>query len=136
MIGSITGRTKIRTHPNSRIWWAGSRHDNIGTLANPESNHVSNVWLDGHKVVGNNRHIKAVNSETLNTLSAAIDKPQSMLLSGLELELGKAGIRRALLGFVGELGAVEAHLAVDQVAVGKRGSGLAGEASTASTICS
>ena len=121
MSGSITGRTEIRTHPDSRIGWAGSRHDNISTLTNPESNHIRNVWLHRHKVVGNNRHIKAVNSKTLNTLSATVDKPQSMFLSGSELELGKAGIRRALLGFIGELSAVEAHLAVDQVAVGKRG---------------
>ena len=35
----------------------------------------------------------------------------------MELELGKAGIRRALLGFVRKLRAGEAHLAVDQIAV-------------------
>lgn len=92
-------------------------------MTNTESDHIGGVWYDRYKIVGKYRHVVAVNSETLNSLSAAVDEPKSVSLPGVEFELGKAGIRRALLAFVRELGAVEAHLAVDQVAVrewGKR----------------
>ena len=92
-MGGIARRTEIRAHPNGRVRWACSRHNDIGTLTNTESDHGGSVWLDRHKIVGNNRHVEAINSETLNAFGAAVDKPKSVLLAGLELELGKTGVR-------------------------------------------
>ena len=120
VVGGIAGWAEIGAHPDGRGGWTCSRYDDIGTLPDTKSDHLSNIWLNGHKVVSNDCHVKAINRETLNTLRAAVDKPESVLLAGLELEFRKAGIRCALLGFVLKLGAVEAHLAIDQVAVRER----------------
>ena len=62
----------------------------------------------------------AINGETLNAFSAAVDEPKSVPLAGVKLEFGNAGIRCALLGFVRELSAIKAHLAINQVAIRKR----------------
>ena len=92
MMRSIACRTEIRAHPNRRVGWAGSRHDNIATLTNTQSDHVSSIWLDRHKIVGNDCHIEPIDGETLNAFSTAVDKPESMLLAGLELEFRKTGV--------------------------------------------
>ena len=92
VMGGIAGRTEIRAHPNGRVGWACSRHNDIGTLTNTESDHVGSVWLNRHKIVGNNRHVEAINSEPLNTFSAGVDKPKPVLLAGLKLELGKTRV--------------------------------------------
>ena len=120
MMRSIASRTEVRTHPNRRVGWAGSRHDDIATLANTESDHVCSIWLDGHKIVGNDCHIEAINGETLNAFGAAVDEPKSVLLAGLKLEFSKTGVRGALLSFICEFCAIEAHLAVNQVRVRER----------------
>lgn len=87
IVGSIAFRTEIRAHPDGRVGWACSRHNDIGTLANTESDHIGSVWLHRNKIVGNDCHVKAINGETLNTFGAAVDKPKSVLLTRLELEL-------------------------------------------------
>ena len=92
-MSGVARRTEIGAHPNGRVGWACSRHNDIGTLTNTESDHRGRVWLDRHEIVGNNRHVEAINSETLNAFGAAVDKPKSVLLAGLELELGKTGVR-------------------------------------------
>ncbi len=121
MIGGVTSRTEIRTHPDRRIGWACSRHDDIGTLTNTQSDHVCCIWNDGYEIISDNGHVEAINGETLNAFSAAVDEPEPVLLAGLELEFRKAGIRCALLSLVCELSTVEAHFAVDQIAVRERG---------------
>ena len=93
VMGGITRGTEIRPHPNGRVGWACSRHNDIGSLTNTESDHISNVWLNRHKIVCNDRHIEAINGETLDTFGTAVDEPESVLLAGVELELGKTGIR-------------------------------------------
>ncbi len=118
--GGVASRTEIGTHPDCRVGWACSRHDDIGTLTNTQSDHVGCIWNDGYEIVGNNGHVEAINSETLNAFSAAVDEPEPVLLAGLELEFRKAGIRCALLSLVCELSTVEAHFAVDQIAVRER----------------
>ena len=75
VMGGIASRTEIRAHPNGRVRRACSRHNDIGTLTNTESDHVSGVWLNRHKIVGNNRHVETINGESLNTFRAAVDKP-------------------------------------------------------------
>ena len=102
LTGSIANRRKIRPHPVGRVRCAGSRHDNITTLTHAESDHVGCVWHDGHKIVGNNCHIVAIDGKILNTFSASVDEPKSVCLAGLKLEFGKAGIRCALLVAVQE----------------------------------
>lgn len=121
MTGGIAGRTEIRTHPEGRVGCPSSLYKDISALTNTESDHVGVVWHDRHKIVGEDCHVVVINGETLDAFSAAVDEPESVRLAGLKFELGEAGIRRALLGFVGELRAVEAHLAIDQVAIRKRG---------------
>ena len=93
VMGGITRGTEIRPHPNGRVGWACSRHNDIGTLTNTESDHSGGVWLDGHKIVGNNCHVEAINRETLNAFGAAVDEPESVPLAGLELELRKTSVR-------------------------------------------
>ena len=93
---SIIARAKVRAHPEGRVGCASSRHDDITALTNTESDHVGSVWHDRHKIVGKNGHIVAINGEILNAFSAGIDKPKSVRLARMELELGKTGIRRAL----------------------------------------
>lgn len=127
VVGSIAIRTEIRAHPDGRVGWACSRNNDIGTLANTESDHVGSVWLDRHKIVGNDCHVKAINSETLNAFGAAVDKPKSVFLARLELELRKTGIGCARLGLVCDQSAVVVHFTVNQVDVrewGERASGI------------
>ena len=93
IMSGIARRTEISAHPNGRVGWACSCHNDIGPLTDTESDHGSSVWLDRHKIVSNDRHVEAINSESLNAFGAAVDKPQSVLLAGLELELGKTGVR-------------------------------------------
>lgn len=101
-------------------------HEDIASLTNTKGDHIGGVWHDGHKIVRKDSHVVAIDGETLNAFSTMINEPKPVRLAGLELELGKTRIRCALLAFVGELGAVEAHLAVDQVAIGKRGKRVRG----------
>ena len=89
---SRTVTTYIRTHPNRRVRCASRGHNDIGTLTNTESDDVGRIWLDRHKVVGDNRHVETINGETLNGFSTVINEPKSMLLAGVELEFGKAGV--------------------------------------------
>lgn len=89
---SRTIATYIRPHPDRRIRWASRRHDNIGTLTNTESDDVVSIWLDRHKVVGDNCHIETINGEPLNGFSTVVNEPKSMLFAGVELEFGKAGV--------------------------------------------
>lgn len=126
MMRGVASRTEIGAHPNRRVGWAGSRHDDIATLTNTESDHVSSIRFDGHKIVSDDCHIEAIDGETLNAFGAAVDQSQSVLLAGLELEFRKTGVRSALLSFVCELSAVEAHLAVDQIGVRERGKRVGG----------
>ena len=93
VVGSIASRTEIGAHPDGRVGWTCSRHNDIGTLTNTESDHSGGVWLDGHKIVGNNCHVEAINRETLNAFGAAVDEPESVPLAGLELELRKTSVR-------------------------------------------
>ena len=117
VVGSIAFRTEIRAHPDGRVSWACSRNNDIGTLANTESDHIGSVWLDGHKIVGNDCHVETINGETLNTFGATVDKPESVLLARLELELRKTSVRCARLGLVCDQSAVVVHFAVNQIDV-------------------
>ena len=89
---SIIARAEIRTHPEGRVGCASSRHDDITTLTNSESDHVGSVGHNRHKIVGKNGHIMAINGEILDAFSAGIDKPKSVRLARMELKLGKTGI--------------------------------------------
>ena len=75
VMGGIARRTEIRAHPNGRVRWACSRHNDIGTLTNTESDHGGSVWFNRYIIVSNNRHVEAINSESLNAFGAAVDKP-------------------------------------------------------------
>lgn len=89
---SRTVTTYIRTHPNCRIRCASRGHDDIATLTNTESDDVGRIWLDGHKVVGDDCHVETIDGESLNGFSTVVDEPKSMLFAGVELEFGKAGV--------------------------------------------
>ena len=110
---SRTVTTYVRTHPDRRVRCASRRHNDIGTLTNTKSDHIGRIRLHRHEIIGDDRHVEAVNGETLDSFSAIVDEPKSVLLAGVELELGKASIRCTLLSFVCELRAVKAHLSVD-----------------------
>lgn len=57
-----------------------------------------------------------VDAEFLNCFGTGIDQPQSMLLPGRKLKLGKTSVVRAWCS-IGDKRAVEVHLPVDQVVV-------------------
>lgn len=64
-------------------------------LINVSSHTLGSVWLNGHKVVGDDGHVVAIKGELLNTLSTSVDETQSMNFSRSESEVGDTSIALA-----------------------------------------
>lgn len=75
LIGQIAIRAEIGTHPVYGRGCSDGLHDDIAALTDTKRHDVGGVRLDGHKIVGNDCHVVAVDSEALNTFSAGVDKP-------------------------------------------------------------
>lgn len=92
LIGEGAISADIGAHPDGRVRRHGSFDDDICALTDAQRHNIGRVRLNGHEVVCYYRHLMSINRETLNTLSASIDKSQAMRFAGLKLELGNACI--------------------------------------------
>ena len=92
LIGERAISADIGAHPDARVRGHGGFDDDICALTDAQRHNIGRVRLDGHKIVRHHRHLMSINRETLNTLSASIDKSQAMRFAGLKLELGNACI--------------------------------------------
>ena len=75
LIGKIAIGAEIGAHPISGRRGSNALHNDIAALTDAEGHDVGGVRLDGHKVVGNDCHIVAIDGEALNAFSTAVDKP-------------------------------------------------------------
>jgi hypothetical protein len=74
---------------------------------------------DWYKVIGNDSHVMAINTESLKALRSSIDQSQSVGLPSGELEFRDSSAIRAWSGIPrGHGGTIEVHLSVYEVVVG------------------
>jgi len=74
---------------------------------------------DWYKVIGNDSHVVAINTESLNALRSSIDQSQSVRLPSGELEFRDSSAIRAGSGIPSSHGGtIEVHLSVYEVVVG------------------
>ena len=106
----------VRTHPNFIRRLPRTVDDNVGTLSHSESDHACVIRFYGHEIVRDYLHGVPIDSKFLHSIASAVDQTKKMILARGEFE---GAVSRRLTRQVG-LGAREAHLAVDQVAVGER----------------
>ena len=118
LVGEITVGTKIRAHPVGRVGFPDTVDDDVASLADAEGDDVGSIRFDWHEIIGDDGHVMAVDGEALDTFGTAVDQPEAVLLSGVELELGDASVGRAGLA-AGDEGAVVVHLPVDEIVVGE-----------------
>ena len=92
-------------------------NNDVRSLADTQDDEVCLVWLYRNKVVGDHRHVVAINREKDDGFGCMVDQPQSVLLPSLELEVCKPSIGRASLpGLIARV----VVLAVDQHVVRHR----------------
>lgn len=112
-----TGGTFVESHPHSLVGVVTTLNDDLSTLADSESDHVSLVRLHGNKVVSDDSHVVAIDTEEKDSLGAVVDQTEQVLLASFELESRKVAVGCAsLLGLVAGV----AGLAVDEHVVGSR----------------
>ena len=109
----------VGAHPVAVSGLASAVDDDVGALADGEGKHVGFVGGNGHVVIGENPEVVVVDRELLDGAGTCVDETKSMGFAGCEVEFGVVcgGTRKT------RLRAREAHLAIDEVAVGKRKSG-------------
>lgn len=120
VIANSTSSADIGTHPDRIFRLSSSLNNDVCSLTNADTQHVRLVGLDGHKVVGDDFHLHAVNGKALEALAADIHNAKQVFLSFAEPELGI--LRWFAIGRVGgRIGTVAVvwHAAVDEVVVGE-----------------
>ena len=115
-----TSSADVGSHPVSTAGIAGALDQDVHSLTNSQSDEVGTVGNHWNKVVGDDGQVVVVNGEIDNAFGARVNDSQKMSLSGLEIELGEASERRAVMRFriKRQQAAVVVHLAVDQSVVG------------------
>ena len=109
-------RTDVRSHPHGISGLTSGFDEDVGALTHAQGDHVGGVRPDRDEVVRNHSHLIPIDSESLQSLGASVDEPETVRLSGLELELGQTGVGGAL-GACWEGGAVEVAFTVDEVVI-------------------
>lgn len=107
----------VKSHPDSLVGVVTTLNDDLSTLADSQSDHVSLVRLNGDEVIGDDGHVVAIDTEEEDSFGTVVDQTEQVLLASLELESGKVAVGGAsFLGLV----AWVAGLAVDEHVVGGR----------------
>jgi hypothetical protein len=112
----------ISPHPVGAARVLLSADQDIRSLANSKRNHVGRVWLDRNKIVGNNLHFMAINTELLIGLSSSVDQSDTMRLVLLESKLCDVCLIRYArrICIISLEAAVKRHLAINQVVIRRK----------------
>lgn len=76
------------------------------------------VWLDGYKIVGNDRHQVVINGEMLQASRPAIDHPQSMSFARSEPKLRQTCVASAG-STICHQSTIKKHFPIDKIIIRK-----------------
>jgi len=117
------GVTHLSAHPVAGTWGTGGLDNDVRSLTDSKVDERSAVWHNWLEIVGDDRHVVAINLVLDESISRWVDETNAVGLARLESELGNTCIWRALESGVA---AWEVVLAVDQDVVGQRSGAVHG----------